>query len=180
MEYVDRGLLTELNDFHVKNSTVQGAIQTILGVKPALTIKLRDGIVQIGRKVPPANGNSVFDVVLPKWEAQRGPLQVVSLYLHMAFEIALDPKIAGFGGDIPAGDLKNQIGPFHEHNKSIRQLLDEIVAQSKGGTWLSQVPWNARRDYYVVGGHPRWTIVEYNDRSGDFGARVRAMAENLP
>jgi hypothetical protein len=180
IEYVDRGFLTELTDVELSNTTVGRAIESILGAMPALSIITRGGIVEIGRKAVSPGGGSVFDFVMPKWEAQRGPIQWVSLNLHMGLEVALDPKIKGFGGDIPGGDAKDEVGPFREYNKTIRYLLDEIVAQSKGGAWITQVPWGARRNYYLVGGHQRWTIVEYSDPNADFAALVRNMAENLP
>jgi hypothetical protein len=85
--------------------------------------------------------------------------------LEMRLESDLNPKITGFAGDYRSGDLYNLVGPFKEHNRTIRQLLDQIVAESKGGAWI--LPAEDTR---------AWEILEYRDPNMNYTVFLRVIA----
>ena len=85
--------------------------------------------------------------------------------LEMQLETDLNPKITGFAGDYRSGDLNDPVGPFKEHNRTIRRLLDQIVAESKGGAWIL-----AAQDSRA------WEILEYGDPNMNYAVFLRVIA----
>jgi hypothetical protein len=179
IEYVDRSLLTKQSNFSVQKTTIKGAIEAILGSDPSLRIEPHYGVIEISPRVP-ANKKSVFDIVISKWVAQRGPLQLVSWLLHTQLVENLNPQIRGFAGRSAAGDLQDEVGPFSEVKQPLRYLLDKIIAQSKGATWIAQIPPNAAGAPVLLEGRRAWTIVEYQGPSADYAGMLNAVAGQLP
>jgi len=57
------------------------------------------------------------------------------------------------------GDVKDLVGPFDEKDKTVRELLNLIVASSKGAAWITTTP-------YIQTSSPPdafWKILEYSD-----------------
>jgi hypothetical protein len=77
----------------------------------------------------------------------------------------MDPKIRAFAGDHPGGDFNDPVGPLEEHNRTIRQLLDKIVAESKGGVWILPAEDSRARD-----------ILEYGEWNGAYAFLLREIA----
>lgn len=179
IEYVDMKLLTEPVDLHIRNSSVRDAIRSILGDERLLSIKLSNGIVEISGQNPRGEKKSVFDYVLPKFEARRAPLQEIVMALHMQLIVDLNPRVTGFAGNYSAGDLKDEVGPISEQNRSIRFLLDQLVAQSKGGAWIARIPWNFSGDLARIEQHPVWSVVEYNAPNAGYASLLNTIASEL-
>ena len=172
IEYVDRALLVHPSDFHIENSTVKETIETILGGNRRFKIAVVDGIVEIRPREPDSGTNTIFDIVIPKWETNRASVQLTSLALHMQLVMNSNPEIKGFAGDIRPGDTNDKVGPFSERNRTVRYLLDMIVAESKGGAWIADC--QPRRER-ILSGSPAWTIVEYS-ASANYSNLLRAIA----
>ena len=179
IEYIDKSVLTKKSDFNIQNTTVKGAIETILGSRSSFRIERRYGVVEIS-PILLANQKSLFDVVISKWMAQRGPLQMVSWLLHIRLAQDLNPQIRGFAGDAAAGNVQDEVGPFTEVNQPLRYLLDKIVAQSKGASWIAQIPPSAAGAPVFLEGRRAWTIVEYQGPTADYAGTLNAVAEQLP
>lgn len=176
IEYVDKPLLAHLQGFHVQNTTIEGAIESMFGAERPLRIELHYGVIEISRKTPRPKVTNIFDHVIPKWEARRGPLQLVSWLLHIQLATDLNPQIQGFGGHFAGGDLRDEVGPFSEHKLPVKYLLDKIVAQSKGATWIAQVPWGLLHDLALPEDRRIWTILEYEGPGADYASQLRGIA----
>ena len=109
IEKVDTTLLTELSDFDIGKTTVEGAIRLILGSDHSVTIEQHFGIIEIIPVPRRAKSENIFDVVIPEWQAQRGNLQLVSWLLHIQLVQDLNPQIQGFGGKISARQDRSAI-----------------------------------------------------------------------
>jgi hypothetical protein len=180
IEEVDAALLGELADFDIKNSTVQATIESILGPEHPITAEKHYGVIEVRPRSRRAASRNILDFVIPKWEAKRGELQLVSWLLRIQLETELNPQIKGFGGDARAGDTGDEVGPFSERNVPVRYLLDKIVAQSRGGSsWIVEVNWEELRNFTLVQNHSAWTIVEYEGQKANYSALLNGIAAGL-
>ncbi len=179
VEYVDAALLTEVMDIHVRASTVGEAITSILGKERLLSVEVHEGIIQIGRESPESNLEGIFDHVLPAFESRRVPMQETSNLLQMYLVTDLNPEITGFAGHYFPGDLKDEVGPFREYNRSLRSLLNAILVQSKGGAWIARIAWRLRGDFKIPATRHIWTFVEYGVPSTGYAAILGNIAVDL-
>lgn len=179
IEYVDPALLTEPVDFQLQNRTVQSTVESIFGPEYPIRMEQHYGVIEITRKPRAAKGKNIFDFVIPKWESERGMVQLVSWLLHIQLVTELNPRIKGFGGHGRAGDVEDEVGPFKEHNQPVRYLLDKIVAQSKGAVWIAQIPWQQIENFRLLDDRRAWTIVEYGGASADYRGLLKGIAAEL-
>jgi len=121
----------------VDMTTVSEVVKRILGSSDAYLLSDSDGVILIRRKgiKPPA----WLDHTLRLFEIPRLELVTAGNGLWMRLESDLNPTIKGFAGDLPVTDPIDEVGPFHEHEKTVRQLLVRIVASSRGATWYPSV-----------------------------------------
>ena len=179
VEYVDAPLLTDPVDIHIEAGTIGEAIKSILGKSRSLSVEIRDGVIEIGSAAPESPGKDIFDHVLPAFEARRGSMQEISNVLHMYLATDLNPEITGFAGHYTPGDLEDQIGPFAEHNRSLRYLLNAILVQSKGGSWIARIAWRLRGDFKIPEKRRIWTFVEYGVPSIGYAGILGNIAGEL-
>jgi len=178
IEKVDTTLLTKLSDFDIGKTTVEGAIRSILGSDHLVTIEQHFGIIEIIPVPRRAKSENIFDVVIPEWQAQRGNLQLVSWLLHIQLVQDLNPQIQGFGGSTGVGNTKYEVGPFSERKLPVRYLLDKIVAQSRGGAWIAQIPWKEVGNFCLLENHRAWTILEYGAPRSNYSALPSGIADD--
>lgn len=175
VEYVDRELLTSRSDLHIENTTVSGAIESIFGSAHPVALERENGVIEIHPKTTRPKEATILDFVMPKWESNRLSLQVASTLLHWALVSELNPKTKkGFAGHAN-GNSEDKVGPFNESNRSLRYLLDRIVGQSSGASWIAET-WNLP----LLDDSRVWTIVEYRAPSGQHEAVLHSIADQLP
>jgi hypothetical protein len=179
IEYIDTKLLTEPVDFHIRNMSVRDAIKRILGQERMLSVRLNNGVVEISAEELRGEGKSIFDFVLPKFEARRAPLQEISTALRMQLIVNLNPRVTGFAGNYSAGDLRDEVGPISEYNRSIRYLLDQLAAQSKGAAWIATVRWKSSGDLALAEQRPVWTVIEYGAPNTGYASLLNSIASEL-
>jgi len=179
VQYVDKSLLTTPSNFNIQNMTIREAIEKILGSGSSLKIESINGVIEISPRVT-SGKKTVLDHVIGNWVAARGPLQIVSWLLDIQLVKELNPQIKGFGGDSPAGDSLDEVGPFNETNRSVRFLLDKIVAQSKGGIWISLIPSGTSGRQAILEGRRAWSIVQYQGATAGYAGTLNAVAAQLP
>ena len=179
IEYVDQALLTNAADFHLRDTTIKGAIEAIMRSAPPLTIEQHYGVIEILAKTRNSKSRDIFDFVIHRWEASRAPIQLVSTTLYWELRSELNPQITGFAGRSAGGDVSDEVGPFSESNKPVRSLLDKIVAQSRGAAWIAQVPRERVGDTSLVEERRVWTIVEYDGPKADYSGLLRGVAAQL-
>jgi hypothetical protein len=178
IEQVDPGLLTELTDFDIRRTTVNGAIKSILGSEHPVRIEQHYGVIEIGPMAQRAKSN-IFDFVVPGWEAQRGNLQVISWLLHIQLVKDFNPQIQGFAGHNQVAEAEDDVGPFRERRMPVRYLLDKIVAQSTGAAWIVQIPQEQLGNFSILEDRRVWTILEYAGPSANYGSLLNRIAAGL-
>ena len=179
--YVDRHLLTATVDFHLRSVTVEEVIKAMLGPSPELRIESKEGVIEIGQILTGTQTKNVFDYVMPQWDLPRPvPLQQASFYLKGALMMRLDPHLQGFAGHTGGLNPRDIVGPLTENNRSIRYLLDEIVGESSGSTWLATASWTELKNLSLPLDRPVWTIVEYAGPNASYSPQLSAIADKLP
>jgi hypothetical protein len=178
-QYVDESFLTRPADFHLRDTTVRDAVLRILDSGPPLAVEQYYGVIEISRRKAEPQPTNIFDHVVPRWEANRGFVQLVSRLLHIQLVTDLNPEAKGFAIHAGAGDLHDEVGPFNEHNMSVKHLLDKIVAQSKGGAWVAQVQWGQQGNLSLPEERRIWTIVEYGGPNANYTTLLREIAAEL-
>ena len=180
VEYVDAALLTNIADIRIESgTTIRDAVRLLLGIGQLFSVEVRGGVIEISRVASNPHVENIFDHVLPVFEARRGPLQETSNVLHMYLVTDVNPAITGFAGHYFPGDLKDQVGPFREHDRSLRYLLKAILAQSKGGAWISRLAWKQKGDFKIAETRRIWTFVEYGEPSTGYAGILSDIASDL-
>ncbi|MGA2579288.1 MAG: hypothetical protein ABSH24_25025 [Bryobacteraceae bacterium] len=87
-----------------------------------------------------------------------------------------NPRHGGFAGDYLGGDPQDQIGPLDEHDQSVRNLLDLIVASSKGGLWITVGRYDRSR---ALSNQPFWRVLEYSQPLPTNLGRVRSIVREI-
>jgi hypothetical protein len=150
----------------VDQSTIGEVVKKILGSSDAYQLSVSDGVILIRKKG--VNPPAWLDHRLPEFELPRTELMWADIRLSMALERDLSPSLQGFAGDSPGTDPIDEVGPFHEREQTVRQLLIKIAAASRGASWFPST-------YGVRVSFPAcvnrfWTFVTY---SGQPAARPK-------
>lgn len=157
LRMLDASAFTQVLHINVKDASVRQILD-------AMTSKLTDyefresssGVTLVG-KLSSIVPSPLLNQVVPTFETQRAPLNAISNALQMQFAVTVDPTITGFAGSYSSGDTTDQVGPFRESGKTVWELLNDIVGQSKGAMWITSVRESRRPDASI---HP-WKIIEY-------------------
>jgi len=180
VEYVNVELLTEPVQIRVPGGTVEQAIRLILGHDQQYSVEAHERVIEISRITSEPHAKNIFDYVLPDFESRRASVQELSNLLSMQLVVDLKaPEVTGFAGNYPAGDLSNEVGPFREHNRTLRSLLTAILSQTKGGAWISGIGWKLRGDFTIPEKRRIWTFVEYGVPSTGYAGILENIAAGL-
>jgi hypothetical protein len=164
VESAEPELSRRLVNLLMADVSVGDAVKEIIATFPG-TYSFREelGVVLIRNLRAPEK--TWLDFKISTFRCTRSSVQAVNNLLWMTVATQINPKIGGFAGSYPSGDLSNLTGPFNEHGRTLRQLLCLIVSKSKGGMWIvTEPPGNAS---FVA--RSSWVIVEYS----------RPFSENL-
>jgi hypothetical protein len=144
-------------------TTVSEVVKKILGSSNTYLLYDSHGVVLIRKKGirPPA----WLDHRLRQFEIPRMELMTAGNALWMRLEADLNPSLKGFLGDLPVTDPIDEVGPFHEHGQSVRQLLIRIVASSRGAAWFPTV--SGDRISFPSSTNRFWTITATSGRCGN-------------
>jgi hypothetical protein len=143
-------------------TTVGEVARKILGSSNAYLLSDSDGVILIRRKGvrPPA----WLDHRLGQFEQPRAELMSAGNALWVSLELDLNPNIGGFAGDFAPTEPVDEVGPFHEHGQTVRQLLIRIVASSRGAAWFPSV--YGIRFSFPASINPFWTLATTSGRCG--------------
>jgi len=93
--------------------------------------KLRNGIIEITNKNGFKHAEGLLNKVIPVFKIpEEETAQMMSTMLWWQLQIALDPSIEGFGGDIMGRSSNVKAGTLH--NREVREVLSYIVVNSRG------------------------------------------------
>src|SRR5262250_1894919 len=149
--------LSRIVQINMDDATVGEIVKNILGSADAYQLSVFDNVILIRRER--AALPDWLNYRLPQFKVPRGELMAVNNELWMALEMTLDPSKRGFVGDYPQTDPIEEVGPFNEHGKTVRELLIKIVAASSGATWY---PTQNVQSLAPASENGFWTLVTYS------------------
>jgi hypothetical protein len=140
--------------------TAGALIRELLHGAPGYCLAAKSSVVSVG----PCSrtGATWLDERIRTMSMGRSSLQSVSNGLYLQLRDQIRP-MKGYGGHFPSGDLSDYVGPYHLQNTPVRQILNRLVADSKGALWLNTMP---------IGRAPRkpkslpprfWVVRQYAD-----------------
>jgi hypothetical protein len=176
VEWVDSDSLTRIVTVSTPPTSIGDAVAQIMPASEGYTIAENRGVIQI-RRAMEKGITTYLDVNLPSFQMRVGPVQEISNGLRMALASELDPTITGFAGNYRTGDAANVVGPFAEKNKDVREILDEIVMQSKhGASWLvnTRPPEIQKAKRWDL-----WTVIEYETPTSEVTQLLGSVAVRL-
>jgi hypothetical protein len=180
IQVVDTALLTERVNIEIPNpTTLKLVISEIIGAVHDVDVETHYGVIEI---LPTHRTNkkaTIFDHVVPNWDAQRANLQVVSWLLHIEAARAFNPGTQGFAVRSAVGDSQDLVGPFKEQGLPVKYLLDKIVSQSKGGSWIAKVVGRQAEDLSILKNRSAWTVLEYQKSEREYEPLLNSIAVGL-
>jgi len=118
-----------------------------------------------------------LDAKIPEFSTtRRGGVPSLNNLLFMDLRLVENPSIGGFAGDYLGGDPHDQIGPLNEHDQSLRNLLDLIVASSKGGLWITVGRYDRS---HALSTRPFWLLLEYSQPLSTNLGRMRGALREI-
>ena len=101
IEYVDRASIDQPIAVSLQSKTVRQTLDTILRNGRGYSWRLRNGIIEITNRRASKHAERSLNKVIPDFEISEGEsVQMTSTMLWWQLQIALDPSINGFGGDV--------------------------------------------------------------------------------
>src|SRR5260370_444239 len=177
IEYVDRHSLIDPITVAVKNVTIEAALLEILSHGTGYYFKEADGVILLANTDEPHGDQNLFDHVVPQFVCPRATVQEVSNSLWMRIRLDLDPTIKGFAGKFRTGDREDIIGPIQQRDSTVRQILNVIVEQSKGASWVAVV---GSESLATIPGSGLWQILEYDRPISDYASALTAIGNKIP
>jgi hypothetical protein len=165
IEFSDSDLDNEVQ-VEASQTTIGEVVRKILGSFDAYQLSVSAGVILIRKKgvhLPPW-----LDHRLPEFELPRTEVMTADNALWMTLERDLNPSQRGFAGDSPGTDPIEEVGPFHEREQTVRQLLIKIAAASRGASWFPST--YGVRVSFPASVNRFWTFVTY---SGQTAARPK-------
>jgi hypothetical protein len=101
IEYVDRASMDRPMDVSLRNKTIRQALDSILLNGHGYGWKLGNGIIEITNEHGSKHAERLLNKVISVFMIPGGgTVQIASTMLRWQLQVALDPTIKGFGGDI--------------------------------------------------------------------------------
>lgn len=176
IEYVDKASLLNPISLDLHNLKVADIISAILSHGHGYTCKAREGVIEINNAKLPRFKQNLFDRILPEFKTQRTSVVGASAALEIRLFFALNPRAQGIAGDYPGGDPTDLVGPFDVHNKTLKQILDTIVAHSNGASWVANANGPELKNLPPSG---LWRIMEYDSPIASYASLLKGIAESL-
>jgi len=177
IEYVDRASMDRPINVSLRNKTIRQALDSILlnGNGGGYRWKLRNGIIEITNKHGSKHAEGLLNKVIPVFKIPEGETaQMMSTKLWWQLQIALDPSIKGFLGDIMGKSSTVKAGTLH--NRKVREVLSYIVVNSRAEAWVVAGPPECLGYTPYCG---LWYIVEQESSDNSYQFVLRKVRENL-
>jgi len=154
IEAPDSSMLTDVVHFNSSHATVEATIRQILP-QGSYELTEQHGVILIRRD----DFGTWLDHSVPSFVVDRTTVQWASMNLFVTVARMADPSVGDFAGDYNPGNGNDFVGPLHEQDKRLWELLTLIVRSSRGGAWISGRC--AVTDESITR-EPCWTILEYS------------------
>lgn len=170
IEFDSNDLLQSPISLQLSNITAVAAVRNALHSHRRYSIAT-DGLLSVRTT---AGRATWLDVRIHLFKIVRTDVQTASNVLFMYLQDEIKPR-KGYGGHFRMGDVKDLVGPFDKKDKTVRELLNLIVASSKGAVWITTKP-------YVQASSPPdafWKILEYSDANLNNRVIVRDLEKQI-
>jgi hypothetical protein len=175
IEYVDRASIAQPIAVSLQSKTVRQALDSILRNGRGYSWRLRNGIVEITNRHASKHAEGLLNKVIPVFKISEGEtVQMTSTMLWWQLQIALDPSIKGFGGDVTGRSSTVKAGILH--NRELREILSYIVMNSRAEAWVVAGPPECLGFTPYCG---LWYIVEQAPADSSYQFVLRKVRENL-
>jgi len=172
IEYVDRASINGPIDVSLRNKQ---ALDSILRNGLGYSWRLRNGIVEITNTHASKHAEGMLNRVIPVFEIpEGGTVRFASAVLWWDLQIALDPRIKGFGCDIIGRSSTVKAAALH--NRTVREILSYIVLNSRAEGWMAAGPPKCLGFLPYCG---LWYIVEQEPPDSSYQNVLREVRENL-
>jgi hypothetical protein len=162
-------------DVSLRNKTIRQALDSILLNGNGYGWKLRDGIIEITNRHGSKHAEGLLNKVIPIFNIQGDEtVRLTSTMLWWELQIALDPSIKGFGGDIMGRSSTVKAGTLH--NRTVREILSYIVLNGQAEGWVVAGPPECLSFTPYCG---LWYIVEQEPSDSSYQVVLRQVRENL-
>jgi len=162
-------------DVSLRNKTIRQALDSILLNGNGYGWKLRDGIIEITNRHGSKHAEGLLNKVIPIFNIQGDEtVRVTSTMLWWELQIALDPSIKGFGGDIMGRSSTVKAGTLH--NRTVREILSYIILNGQAEGWVVAGPPECLGFTPYCG---LWYIVEQEPSYSSYQVVLRQVRENL-
>lgn len=135
----------------------------------------REGVVLI-QNIDRGYPNAQLDVVVPEYKLARTSVAWANFAVFTRLLLLADPSLQGIAGNVMDRAPGNQVGPFDEHGRLVRDLLTLIVGRSSdGGAWISGPCGEAARGDKG----PCWTVLQYQDDTQTIDSHINDVVERI-
>jgi len=126
---------------NLQNKTVRQGLDIILSNGHGYSWRLLNGIVEITNGRGSKRADKRLNMAIPVFKIGDGAsAKMASVILWWNLQITLDPKLKGFGGDIPDSAEASNVKPAVLHNRTVREILAYIVLNSRADGWIVAGP----------------------------------------
>jgi hypothetical protein len=170
IEIGNSSLLQSPISLDLSDITALAAVRKALDGQPGYSI-VGDGLLSVRATAGPATW---LDVRIQLFKIPRTDVQTASNALFLSLQQQIRPR-EGYAGHFRMGDIKDVVGPFDEKDKTVRELLNLIVASSKGALWITTRP-------HLQASSPPdafWRILEYSDENLKDRRIVEALEQQI-
>jgi hypothetical protein len=141
IKYVDRASLDNPIKVRLRNATIRNGLNSILVESRDYRWSLHNGIIEITNRHAREGGEDFFRKVIPMFEIkEQTTAKMASVLLWQLLQVALDPNIKGFGGDIVEPLGPPTLKPVTLHNRTVEEILSFIAVHSGAEGWTVAGP----------------------------------------
>jgi hypothetical protein len=167
LEYVDRDAARRPLDVHLRDTSVQETIQSLVDQLPEYRVTFGPGVVEVYSPKARADPSNLLNTVIESFQATNQTTRMASAALHEALAATLHPVSPPFGNilDSPSAPKLS----LYLRGKKVYEILDAIAAKDGSIMWAVAVPANKLsalqpelwRLYEL--GFPNWEVLARED-----------------
>jgi hypothetical protein len=178
IEYIDKPAFRRLLTFEFRNRPASDVLDTITQAV-GYQWHLSRHVVSVTHRGALVGKSNLLNVRIPQFRIGETSMHEAGLALYLHLYFILNPHSNGIAGDSPGGNPAFRTGPFDLTNATVRDILNQIVAQHSNGAWVvQQPPWTMGKDM----GRGLWKVVEYDRADADYsrGFQVWGLGLQTP
>lgn len=177
VEYVDRASMEQPIDVKLENTTIRGALNSILNQGNGYRWRMRNGIIEITNLRGSKHAETLLNTVIPIFEIHEGAtVKWLSVMLWWNLQVELDPSLkkGGFLGDILGSS--SAVKPETLRNRTVEDILAYIVVHSQAEGWVAAGPSKCLGYTPYCG---LWYFIEGDAFSASYQSVLRQVQQNL-